>query len=148
MSEAAQNQEKQKMDYREDKSSTMLENWQGYTSSIRKTKNLKNLSKQSKKETRNSFGTASALQDGDKKACEELRETVLTNLQGSVWNLLFREITKITPQREREFNSLTHYNVVHKIVPILQAMKILDAKAAVNKELEKLEKIHSCVVDE
>ena len=31
------------MRYREDKSSTMLENWQGKTSSIQKTKNLKNL---------------------------------------------------------------------------------------------------------
>ena len=42
---------------------------------------------------------------------------------------------------EREFNSLTHCNVVHKFVPVLPAMKILDAKAAVNKEWEKLEKI-------
>ena len=39
------------------------------------------------------------------------------------------------------FNSLTHYNLVHKFIPMPQAMKIPDAKAAVEKEWEKLEKI-------
>ena len=38
-------------------------------------------------------------------------------------------------------NSLQHYNLVHKFVPMLQAMKILAAKAAVDREWEKLEKI-------
>ena len=38
-------------------------------------------------------------------------------------------------------NSLQHYNVVHKIIPRPQAMKIPAAKAAVDKEWEKLEKI-------
>ena len=38
-------------------------------------------------------------------------------------------------------NSLQHYNSVHKFVPMPQAMKILAAKAAVDKEWEKLEKI-------
>ena len=38
-------------------------------------------------------------------------------------------------------NSLQHYNVVHKFIPMLQAMKIPAAKAAVDKEWEKLEKI-------
>ena len=37
--------------------------------------------------------------------------------------------------------SLQHYNLVHKFIPIPQAMKILEAKAAVDKEWEKLEKI-------
>ena len=37
--------------------------------------------------------------------------------------------------------SLQHYNLVHKFIPMLQAMKISDAKAAVDKEWEKLEKI-------
>ena len=38
-------------------------------------------------------------------------------------------------------NSLQHYNLVHKFIPMSQAMKIPAAKAAVDKECEKLEKI-------
>ena len=38
-------------------------------------------------------------------------------------------------------NSLKHYNLVHKFIPMLRAMKIPAAKAAVDKEWEKLEKI-------
>ena len=38
-------------------------------------------------------------------------------------------------------NSLQHFNLVHKFIPMLQAMKIPAAKAAVDKECEKLEKI-------
>ena len=37
-------------------------------------------------------------------------------------------------------NSLQHYNLVHKFISMPQAMKILAAKAAVDKEWEKLEK--------
>ena len=39
------------------------------------------------------------------------------------------------------FTSMTHYNLVHKFIPMPQAMKIPDAKAAVDKEWEKLETI-------
>ena len=39
------------------------------------------------------------------------------------------------------FNSLTHHNLVHKFMPIHQAMQIPDVKAAVDKEREKLEKL-------
>ena len=38
-------------------------------------------------------------------------------------------------------NSRQHYNLVHKFIPMPQAMKIPAAKAAVDKECEKLEKI-------
>ena len=38
-------------------------------------------------------------------------------------------------------NSLQHYNLVHKFIPMPQAMKIPAAKAAVDKEWEKWEKI-------
>ena len=38
-------------------------------------------------------------------------------------------------------NSLQHYDLVHKFVPMPQAMKIQAAQAAVDKEWEKLEKI-------
>ena len=37
--------------------------------------------------------------------------------------------------------SLQHYNLVHKFVPMHQALKIPAAKAAVDKEWEKLKKI-------
>ena len=39
------------------------------------------------------------------------------------------------------FNSLSHYNLVHKVITMPQAMNIPDAKAAVDKEWEKLEKL-------
>ena len=42
---------------------------------------------------------------------------------------------------EKVMNSLNHYNLVHKFIPMPQALKIPDAKAAVEKEREKLEKI-------
>ena len=38
-------------------------------------------------------------------------------------------------------NSLQHYNLAHKFLPMPQAMKIPAARAAVDKEWEKLEKI-------
>ena len=38
-------------------------------------------------------------------------------------------------------NSLQHYNLFHKFIPMPQATKIPAAKAAVDKEWEKLEKI-------
>ena len=37
-------------------------------------------------------------------------------------------------------NSLQHYNLVHKFIPMLQVVKISSAKAAVDKEWEKLER--------
>ena len=40
---------------------------------------------------------------------------------------------------EKGVNSLNHYNLVHKFIPMPQAMKIPDAKAAVVKQLEQLE---------
>ena len=41
-------------------------------------------------------------------------------------------------------NSLQHYNLVHKFIPMPQAMKIPAAKAAVDKEWGKLENISAC----
>ena len=39
------------------------------------------------------------------------------------------------------FTSMTHYNLVHKFIPMPQAMKIPGANAAADKEWEKLETI-------
>ena len=44
-------------------------------------------------------------------------------------------------------NSLQHYNLVHKFTPMPQAMNIPAAKAAVDKEWEKLEKIFGVELD-
>ena len=57
-----------------------------------------------------------------------------TNLQES-----FREVLYMKIMRDhiagKEINSLmNHYNRVHKFVPVPQAMKMLDAKAAVEKQ--------------
>ena len=62
------------------------------------------------------------------------------NLQGHVWENLYRLITKTTLQ-EKGDNSLQHYNFVHKFILMPQAMKIPAAKAAVDQEWEKLEKL-------
>ena len=53
--------------------------------------------------------------------------------------LLCRVIMKSTSQKESSI--MSHYNLVHKYVPTPQAMKILDAKAAVDTQREKLEKL-------
>ena len=45
-------------------------------------------------------------------------------------------------------NSLQHYNLVRKFISMPQAMKIPAAKAAVDKEWEKLEKIFGVEPDE
>ena len=52
---------------------------------------------------------------------------------------------KITVQEKGE-NSLQHFNLVRKFIPMPQAVKIPDAKAAVEKEWEKLEKIQAAKV--
>ena len=45
-------------------------------------------------------------------------------------------------------NSLQHYNLVHKFIPMPQAMKIPAAKAAVDKEWEKFQKHFGVEPDE
>ena len=47
----------------------------------------------------------------------------------------------------KEHNSMTHYNSLHKFIPMPQAMKISDAKAAVDKEWKKLETIPAWQLD-
>ena len=48
--------------------------------------------------------------------------------------------------RKRE-NSVLHYNLVHEFIPMHQAIKIPDAKAAVDKEWKKLETIAAWRLD-
>ena len=42
---------------------------------------------------------------------------------------------------EQEYTSMSHYNLVHKLIPMPQAMKTPDAKAAVDKQWEKLQNL-------
>ena len=57
-----------------------------------------------------------------------------------VWEIRYSIIIKTILQEKGE-NSLQHYNLVHKFILLPQAMKIPAAKAAIDKEWEKLEKI-------
>ena len=65
-----------------------------------------------------------------------------------------RQRSESSLQKDREdhvagkgHNSMTHCNFVHTLIPMLQAMKIPDVKAAVNKEWEKLETIPAWQLD-
>ena len=62
------------------------------------------------------------------------------NLRECVWETRYHIIMEDHIAGKGE-NSLHHYNLVHKFTPMPQAMKIPAAKAAVDKEWEKLEKI-------
>ena len=62
------------------------------------------------------------------------------NLRECVWEIRYRIIIKIILQ-EKEKKSLQHYNLVHKFIPMPQALKIPAAKTAADKEWETLEKI-------
>ena len=62
------------------------------------------------------------------------------NPQECVWKNLYRIIMRDHTAGKGD-NSLQHYNLVHKFIPMPQAMKIPAAKTAVDTEWEKLEKI-------
>ena len=69
------------------------------------------------------------------KNCEEANESTRMRMGNSISH---HHEDHIAGKGE---NSLQHYNLVHKFIPMPQAMKIPAAKAAVDKEWEKLEKI-------
>ena len=62
----------------------------------------------------------------------------LMNPRGNEWDPLLKN--RQYHVAGKRFTSMTHYDLVHKFFPMPQAMKILDAKAAVDKEWNKLEK--------
>ena len=62
------------------------------------------------------------------------------NLRECVWEIHYRIIIK-TMLQEKEKIHYSTTNLVHKFIPVPQAMKIPAAKAAALKEWEKLEKI-------
>ena len=60
------------------------------------------------------------------------------NLRDCVWEIRYRIIMKTILQEKVTIHSLQHYNLVHKFIPMPQAMKVPAAKAAVDNEWEKL----------
>ena len=62
------------------------------------------------------------------------------NSQGNEWNPLYVKNHE-DHIAGKGYTSMTHYNLFHKFIPMPQAMKIPDAKAAVDKEWNKLESI-------
>ena len=67
-----------------------------------------------------------------------LEEWKLTNPQGNDWNHLYRQNHE-DRIAGKGCNSMNHFNLVLKFIPLPQVMKIRDAKAAVDKEWKKLE---------
>ena len=59
------------------------------------------------------------------------------NLRDCVWEIQYWIIMKDHIAGKGNY-SLQHYNLVHKFIPMPQAMKIPAAKAAVDKEWEKI----------
>ena len=57
-----------------------------------------------------------------------------TDVRESAWKELYTQIMKTILQG---INSLNHYNLVHKFIPVSEAMKIPGAKAVVDKEWEE-----------
>ena len=64
----------------------------------------------------------------------------LMNLRDCVWEIQYRIIMKTMLQEKERIHSLQHYNLVHKFIPMPQAMKIPAAKAAMDKERAKIGK--------
>ena len=64
-----------------------------------------------------------------------------------VWGILNHIITKTILQEKVRIHC-NIINLVHKFIPMPQAMKIPAAKAAVDKEWEKLEKISAWNFDQ
>ena len=72
----------------------------------------------------------------DKNACVvDADESMRQRLEGAVHTPHHDHMTA------KGTNSMAHNSLIHKFIPMPRAMKILDAKAAVVKEWEKLEKI-------
>ena len=64
----------------------------------------------------------------------------------SVWNHLYQKIHE-DHIAGKGHNSMSHDNLVHKSIPMLQATKIPEAEAAVDKEWKKLETIPAWQLD-
>ena len=60
------------------------------------------------------------------------------NPQECVWEIRYRIIMKTILQERKGENSLQHYNLVHKFIPMPQAMKISCSKSSSGQGLGKI----------
>ena len=84
---------------------------------------------------------------------ESNRKTKLACIGEAPESLRKRMVSNLPRNHEehiaaRGFNSMKHFNLVHKFIPMPQAMKIPDSTAAFDKEWEKLENLPAWKQDE
>ena len=132
--------------------SITLENYEEFISLTLRTRNLKETIKNARKKLETSVATAMPCKtsknkqncgNGDKS--NKIKSKLVCILEAS--ESTRPRMGESLPNHHEDHiagkgdNSLQHYNLVHKFIPMPQAMKIPAAKAAVDKEWEKLEKI-------
>ena len=130
----------------------MLEDWEEFTSSIQMTKRCKEILKNVKRKTGKTFGSNHAVQETTEhheSGCEAgncIREEFENRVQlyrGATWihetksGIFCPKIMKITLQVRVLLRCLIK-KLVHKFIPMPQAMEIPNAKAAVDEEWEKV----------
>ena len=83
------------------------------------------------------------LEDGEDKVTIKTKHACIVE----AYECTGRRLESSLPQDHEDhiagkgYSSMTHYNLVHRFIPMPQAMKIPDARAAVDKEWKKLESI-------
>ena len=151
--------EKSKSGQSRSPNSTILESWETFISSIRKMENMKKPSKmrgeswnfqwmmqyRTRKEQRNTsrFRKLKWRVDGSTtRSCwihnkiPKTKHACVVEVPGSTRQRLESSLPKDHEDRiaSKGKHSMTHYNLAHKFIPMSEAMKISDAKAAVDKE--------------
>ena len=122
---------------------------------IRMTKNTRKPSKHARIKLEVPMGAAMPCKKGTKKYCSP-QETEARNCESNkipktrheciveAHDSTRKRLESSLPKDHEDHiagkrkNSMTQYNLVHKFIPVPQAMKIPDAKAAVDKEWKKL----------
>ena len=148
MTDAAQRKEKQKWAIG---SSTMRESWEWFLSLIRQMQSSRKPLKTNWKSRKFRCQQVRLARSGEESTGDLLRGTCDTRKTKYACIVEADESTRKrwegTLHKDhkdhvagKEIISLNHYNLVHEFIPMPQAMKVLEAKAAVDKEWEKLEK--------
>ena len=148
MTDAAQRKEKQKWAIG---SSTMRESWEWFLSLIRQMQSSRKPLKTNWKSRKFRCQQVRLARSGEESTGDLLRGTCDTRKTKYACIVEADESTRKRWERTlhkdhkdhvagKEISSLNHYNLVHEFIHMPQAMKVLEAKAAVDKEWEKLEK--------
>ena len=77
------------------------------------------------------------------------RHACIVQTHESTWKRLESTLPKDREDHiaEKGYSLKSHYNLMHKLIAMLQTLKIPDAKAAVDKEWEKLETLPAWPLD-